>query len=66
MTWRKGRCDSAYCVEARRVEGGLVEFRSSLRTMQPSAYATDAEFAAFIIQVKNGDFDEFLEARDVS
>lgn len=64
MTW-VGRCESAHCIEASRGLYGKVILRSSLdeeRYILP----TDAEFAAFIIQVKNGDFDEFLEARDVS
>ena len=44
------------CVEFRRVEGG-VEVRNSKRPDEATIRYTDSEWKAFILGVKNGEFD---------
>jgi hypothetical protein len=61
-TWRKSGRSSAQgnCVELARLPGHGVAVRNSRDPQGPALVFTDAELDAFLVGVKDGDFDDLL------
>jgi hypothetical protein len=58
--WRKATPSnpSGACVEVAPLPGGDVAFRNSRHPSGPALIYTQAEIAAFLTGVKNGEFDD--------
>lgn len=62
VTWQKsGRSNpSGNCVECAALPGGEVAMRNSRDPQGPALIYTPAEIEAFILGVRDGDFDNLL------
>ena len=59
VTWRRSSaCNADACVEVRRMNNGLIVFRSAIAPDEDRVFAEPAEFAAFVAGCKAGDFDD--------
>jgi len=58
--WRKSRASnpSGNCVEVAALVGGDVAVRNSRHPSGPALVYTRAEIAAFIVGIRNGEFDD--------
>ena len=58
--WRKSQASnpSGACVEVAELDGGAVAVRNSRHPSGPALIYTRAEIEAFLIGVKNGEFDD--------
>ncbi|HEU5157776.1 MAG TPA: DUF397 domain-containing protein [Streptosporangiaceae bacterium] len=64
VVWHKSRCSSPQgeCVEMARLASGDVAIRNSRHPDGSALIYTRAEIEAFILGVKDGDFDHFIDA----
>ncbi|GAA3446706.1 DUF397 domain-containing protein [Planomonospora venezuelensis] len=62
VVWRKSRFSnpSGNCVEMAALPGGAVAVRNSRDPAGPALVYARGEFEAFVLGVKNGDFDELI------
>ena len=65
LAWRKSSSSPSggACVEVAATPGGGVVVRNSKRPDGPTIRYTDAEWRAFLIGAKAGEFDDLLESR---
>ena len=58
--WRKSRASnpSGNCVEIAALTGGDIAVRNSRHPSGPALVYTRAEIAAFIVGIRNGEFDD--------
>lgn len=62
VEWRKSGRSSAQgnCVEVARLPGGELAMRNSRHPEGPALVFTYAEFEAFVLSAKDGDFNNLL------
>jgi Domain of unknown function (DUF397) len=60
VSWRKSRVSnpSGSCAEVAELPGGAIAVRNSRHPSGPALIYTHAEVAAFLMGVKNGEFDD--------
>jgi hypothetical protein len=60
VEWRKSRASnpSGNCVEVAALADGAVAVRNSRHPAGPALVYTRAEMAAFVVGVRNGEFDD--------
>lgn len=62
VTWRKSDRSGALgnCVEVAKLDGGGIAVRNSRYPEGPALIYTNAEIAAFLAGVKDGEFDDLV------
>ncbi|HWE88260.1 MAG TPA: DUF397 domain-containing protein [Pseudonocardiaceae bacterium] len=62
VVWRKSARSGAKgnCVEVAQLGGGEIAFRNSRHPVGPALIYTQAEIAAFLAGVKDGEFDDIV------
>lgn len=65
MRWRKSTASNpnGNCVELAELAGGDIAVRNSRHPGGPTLVYTPAEFAAFIVGVRSGEFDDLAPHR---
>lgn len=60
VSWRKSQASnpSGSCIEVARLPSGEIAVRNSRYPSGPALIYTRAEIAAFVVGVKNGEFDD--------
>jgi len=58
VLWITSRaCNNSACVQVAHLPGGLVALRDSKDTAKPAHVFDGAEWTAFLVGVRNGEFD---------